>query len=309
VSRTLLALLLMPAFALAAPVPKAGKDESRLYMTIGKKVISIAPDGTDEKTVCDKGEGYDELSPDGKWVVGVRHNPGKDRHSLMLREPGGKSKEVLLVSHQSSVLWAADGKSLYGMDQKLVEGGKGGLVAAGRQCWRYELDSGKQTMLDIPEKYTIRSETPGGKQLLCSQTTGTKRIDEQTLIRKSALVITAADKFEPKVLIADEVDVFPMAMFPDGKRWLVGEVTPYMHDIGVFTLGEKKPVWWGLKAHFAGCAVSPNGKRVAYWLHHDQDEKTAPKREEYELWVADADGKNAIKIYTADKWVNRLHWR
>lgn len=309
-NRSFAVLVLLPTVALSAPVPKEGKDESRLYMTIAKKIISIAPDGTDEKIVCDQGVSeYDQLSPDGKWIVGVKHNPGKDRHSLMLREPGGQSKEVLLVSHQASVLWSADGKSLFGRDQKLVEGGKGGLVEAGRQCWRYELDSGKQTMLDIPEKYTLIGETPGGQDWVCAEKTGTKRIDEQTLIEKSALVVTGAEKFEPKVLIADEVDVFPRRMFPDRKRWLVSEVTPYERDIGVYTLGEKKPLWFGLKAHYAGFAVHPSGKKLAYATAELFPQDGKRRADKIELYVADADGKNAKKIFGSDKDIFHLDWR
>lgn len=309
-NRSLAGLLLLPAVALAAPVPKEGKDESRLYMTIGKKIISIAPDGTDEKIVCDQGvSNDDQLSPDGKWIVGVRHNPGKDRHSLMLREPGGKSKEVLLVSHRASVIWSADSRSLYGTDQMLVENGKGALVEAGRQCWRYELETDKQTMLDIPEKYTFLRETPDGQAWVCAEKTGIKRIDEQTLIEKSAIVVTGAAKFVPKVLIADEVDVFPLTMFPDGKRWLVSEVTPYEHDIGVYTLGEKKPVWFGLKAHYAGLAVHPRGKRVAYATNDLFPEEGKRRPNKIELWVADTDGKNAKKIFGCKEDLYHLVWR
>jgi hypothetical protein len=306
----LLLFLLSPAVALAAPVPKEGKDESKLYLTVGGKIVRINPDGTGKEVVCDKGDGTDDsLSPDGKWIVGVKRDNRTDRHLVMLREPGGKAKEAVQVSRTVSVRWSADGKTLYGTDQHLRPSPKGGTEEAGRRCWRYEIASEKFTEMDIPKEYDLWRETPDGEGLVCTKALGWQEVAPQTQMRKLATAITPLDKFEPKVVIPGEVNVFPLAAYPDGKRWVVTSVSAYKRKIGVYTTGEKKPEWWITEVVLPESAVSPNGKRVGYTTEVVQPEAEVRKPETYELWVADADGKNPMKVCTTDKYVTRIDWR
>jgi dipeptidyl aminopeptidase/acylaminoacyl peptidase len=310
VNRTLVALLLLPAVALAAPVPKEGKDESKLYLTIGGKITRMNPDGTGQGVVCDKGTGHDDsLSPDGKWIVGVKRDNSKDRHFVMLREPGGKPKEAVQVSYTASVRWSADGKSLYGIDQHLRPSPKGGKVEAGRRCWRYVIATEQFTEMDIPKDYDLRRETPDGKGVVYEQTTGKQEVEPNVLMSKLQTVVSPLEKFEPKVVIPEEVNVSPVAAFPDGKRWLVIDITPYKRKVGVYTTGEKKPEWWGVKVGLPAFAVSPDGKRVAYTTRAEQEDSAVRKPDEYQLWVADGDGKNAKKLATFDDYVTHIDWR
>jgi dipeptidyl aminopeptidase/acylaminoacyl peptidase len=227
----------------------------------------------------------------------------------MLREPGGEAKEELRVSRMASVQWSADGKTIYGTDQHIRPAAKGGLIEEGRKWWRYEVATGKVTELDIPEKYSIWQETPDGKGLLCLQTTGEQEVKPRVLIPKVATVVTPTGKFEPKVLIPEEVNVAPMAAFPDGKRWVVISIEFGKRKVGVYTQGDKKPVWWGTEVSLSQFAVSPDGKRVAYSNYVSQRLAGGRETEVYDLCVADADGKNVKKILTTGKYITHIDWR
>jgi hypothetical protein len=285
-------LFLLPAVALAAPVPKAGKGENKVYVTSDRRVVRMNPDGTGlEKLFDDKYAGDDYYaSPDGTRVVS---QDWKDNRAwVSVRESGGEPVRLAKLNRTTNaVYWSADGKTLFAQawDEKWPPAG----------TWWSELidaKTGERTKLDAPGDCVPWGFAPGGDLLFTRQ-------DRRSGRRE--LLTSPAANFDPTVVLPTDLDVEPLAVFPDGKRWLVRRERE--RGIGVFKTGEAEVTYWaGEKWYSDAAAVSPDGTRVAFENWHSIPKE---KRFEHDLWVADADGKNAKKVFTSAKNITRIDWR
>lgn len=299
--RPLMFALLLPAVALAAPVPKAKSAGKLLVSTSDGKVTLMNPDGTEAKVVAEAGEGerlvQAKLSPDGSRVVyAVRPDAKKLQVVLHVREvAGGKAKEMFNLQHLSRVFWSADGKAVFasGLD---IE--KGNLPAANRyECWAsWQIDptTGQPTPLDAKGQYRAWGWAADGTELLCVRTFDMRAVGKGVQAPKVETVRTKADKFAPEVAIPAEVDQVPLAVLPDGKRWVVKTAAD---GLAVFSTADGVKAWADFeKTSVVAVAVSPDGKRVAVG--------TQPK-----LFTADPDGGDRKTVWEPKANIVDIDWR
>ncbi len=297
-NRTLVALLLLSAVALAAPVPKAEKGENKLYVTLDGRIVRMNPDGTgEEKLYDDKHAGHDCCTTaDGKRAVSRDWSDKK--FVVSVREEGGVSMPVAFLNSQNNVVvWSAVEGKLFTTDC---------APSNPKEQWSMLIDTkaGETKKLDAPGQCRPWGFTPKG-DLLYARANGFLRKGQNGGFTRYELVASPAAKFDPTVVIPAEADVTPLAVFPDGKRWLVTRLGG--EGVGVYKTGDSEARFWDVEDRSpAVAAVRPDGKRVAwvYWRRTDDD-----TRHVFDLWTADAEGKNAKKAHTFEKEPTRLDWR
>jgi eukaryotic-like serine/threonine-protein kinase len=192
------------------------------------------------------------LSPDGKWIVCIRHAPGSSR--LMLLPTGPGESRVLKVEgvHFESLAWFPDSKRI------VVTGN-----AAGRpvRAWTYDLDSEKATPLTA-EGTRAGPVSPDGLWFVVA--------DPRRL--SLAPVGTGAPRTITELTNGEAV----MRWSIDGRYLFLQQ--PEGETIKISRLdvatGRKEP-WQTLKvpepgAEFVGAlALSADGKACAFTFQHD----------------------------------------
>lgn len=305
-NRTLVALLLLPIVAYAAPVPKVEKAENKLYVTIDGRIVRMNPDGTGEEKLFDDAHagGDMRVSPDGKSVVYFKYPKPARNCELGVRELGGDPKHLATFERRPDVFWSADSKTLLGyeVDRKTKP------PPPYEECWKnWSLDvaTAKRTDLDVPVQFYIWKLRPDGKDFYFFGTNGKKQTGPGVFHVLTELAVDVS-KGEPKILIPADLGLIPKAAFPDGKRWVVKRT--HKCEWGVYTAGDKDAVLWNVEG---GCwpdavAVSPNGKQVVYAI--DIAGKGDRERQ-VELRTSDPDGKNSVTILKTDKYIKYIEWR
>lgn len=307
-NRSLAALLLLPAVATAAPVPKEVKDETRLLVTAAGTVTLMRAEGTDAKVVL-KGSNDEYaymawLSPDRtRFAYFYKERPDdRDGKTLLgLREIGGTQVWNVSVPCPDGLFWSADGKTLFGTTQK-DKGRQGNDL--GYRSWQIDAATGERTRLELPGDCVLVTALPGSGKVACLRYT---RPDGEKpgigVPMDAELLSTDPDKFDPTTVI-ESAPLTPVAVFPDGKRWLRHR----SGEVAIHTVGETEAKAWKRGPYVSAITLAPHGKRVAYTLF-DWNEKAKTTR--WQVWTADPDGTNATKVLTRDddQRISHIDWR
>ncbi len=299
---------LLPAVAVAAPVPKEAKDASQLLVRTGdRKLHRIAPDGSTAAVVYEWGEKESvhdaQLSPGGTAFAFLRipaGNAGGVR--LLVRTVDGKEeKELAKLSAPRGHFWSADGKSVYAVEEDDEQAdrnprGRGEF----NRSWVIDAASGEKKKLDVGGPYRPAGLIPGTGKIVCVRFIkgdGPGANGRQT---KVETVTTAADKFDPAVVIPEEGGAVPLAAFPDGKRFLArGHATD---EIGIYDTAAKTFTEWKTQKGRTAFALRPDGKRVAFT-------QGVEKGNVWSVFVADPDGTNASVVWKSDSPIYEIDWR
>jgi hypothetical protein len=302
-------LLLLPAVALAAPVPKELKDEARLLVTAAGAVTLMTPDGGNP-TVIHAG-GADEyvyrawLSPDRtRFAYFYKERPDArvGKTLLGLREVGGKQQAwSVSVPCPDGLFWSADGKTLFGTTQK-EKGGQGNVL--GYRSWRIDAANGERTRLELPADCVLVAPLRGSTKVACLRYARPAADKSGAGVPADAeLLATDPDTFAPTTVLG-AARLTPVAVFPDGKRWL----RHASGEVAIHTVGEQEAKAWPREPFVSAVALAPSGKRVAYTTF-DWNEKAKTTR--WQVWTADPDGTNAVKVLARDdeERISHIDWR
>jgi hypothetical protein len=313
VNRSLAALLLLPTIALAAPVPKAKEGVNKLLVaTEDGKLTLLNPDGTDARTVLEAGEKqwvYNaRLSPDGKQVMYCLRPVGDPSDGTpttlhLLDLDTKKSAEVISIPHTPMHLfWAPDGKSVYGNSRDPSANPNPGRPADWSN-WRIDVVTGRKTDLTLPAEYRAWGLGPKDGELIFLRHY-LANVGGGRSVGRVDTVTSTVSEFDPKEVFPGALELYPLATFPDGKRWIV-QWPPT--KIGAFTVGDEKPTRWDKLPKYAGeaFAISPDGKRIAFQVLNRQVGNTDPAT----LWVCDADGTNAKQVWESKARGLAIDWR
>jgi hypothetical protein len=309
VYRSLVAMLLLPAVCLAAPVPKAKSEGKLLVVTQDGKATLMNPDGGEPQVVVEVGKGElvarARLSPDGTRVVyAVRPDAKKLDAVLYVRDlDGGKAKELFKVQHAAHLLWSPDGKAVYvsGLD---VEKGNQPAVKRNESwlSWTVDAATGRPTPLDAKGEYRAWGFTPKGDELLCVRTFDLRPVGKGVQAPKVETVRTKLDAFDPKGVIPAEADLTPLAALPDGERWVV--YTP-KEKVGVYSAKGELTEWPDIPGDSVPhAAVAPDGKRLAFAVHHAA--KPGVRRA---VLVSDANGGDVKTVWEPKVNILDIDWR
>jgi Tol biopolymer transport system component len=317
-------LLLLPAVAVAAPVPKADDAARLLVVTADGKATLRTVDGKEAKVAAEAAPGeellFATLSPDGKRVAYAVKLQGMDgdtairlrviadnKPTELITIPGGGKGLRLPQVSVHSLFWSPDGKAVAGSfrDRFAKQPNSWGRLTN----FRIDTASGERTNLHTVTEYRAIAFTPDGQGLVCTRQFDKPPVNSRQ-VTAFETAVTPTDKMAPTVVLADPLDLHPLAAFPDGKRWAVSKLEDGKEwKLGVYTAGERRPVWWDtvVKDMTIPVAVSPDGKRVVYALNpgwqKDERGKAAV------VWVADADGKNVVKLWESESRVFSIDWR
>jgi hypothetical protein len=301
-------LLLLPAVALSAPVPKVKGEGKLLVSTDDGKVTLMNPDGSDPKVVAEAGEKEQlllaRLSHDGKQVVYAVSTQTKGTPDAVRVKSvaGGESTELCKVKWVGRLFWSKDGKTVYGcgIDEAIQKPG-----VPNYECyvsWRLEAATGKRTELDMTGEYQPFGLTPAGDELLCLRQYGRRQIHPGTSAANIETVKTGPDKFAPEVLIPADVDAGGMAALPDGERWVVhtrdGKLGTYSAKAGVKEW-DAFPAYSTLRV-----TVGPDGKRVAV-MSQDNNAGSKPGK----VVLTGLDGGDLKTVWEPKARIVDLDWR
>ncbi len=323
-NRSLVALLLVSSVALAAPVPKAKDDGKLLVLTGDNKATLHTFDGKDPKVMAEVAPGgslrFATLSPDGKRVAFGVILPGMDgdtairlravaddKPTELVTIPGGGKNQLLPRVSVSSLFWSPDGKTLAGTFHDRFAKQKPPALSGRWTNFSIDAATGERTDLQTNTEYRAVAFTADGKGFVCTRGFEKPSENNKQMIGFETAV-TPTGKVDPQVVIADPLGLQPVATFPDDKRWVVTALEESTWKVGVYTAGEKQPAWWDaeVKDTPIPVAVGPDGRRVVYALNpvwkQVQNDKVV-------LWVADADGKNAAKLWESNARVLSIDWR
>lgn len=318
------------------PAEPATKPVNKLVIWKTGEVVTLDPDGKNEKTLFEREEFEDVtgpvLSPDGKTLAyfSTDKNPRPDARpgsrwmtrGVVLREVGAKEANRLDVTG-AWLAWSPDGKEL--------------LVTTGPQTWSddrqtlvetygpqmpisprsilppptatvIDVRTKKATEVKLPADHYPVGFAPDGKGLLTMRVNARKKRTELTAC------LLSRDGKEETVLTDPDYMAADPKLSPDGKTVLF---------VGTKRPGEKDERWYdgiprlfaqpvgGKVAEVAGVAAkaemlswcwSPDGKKIAYvWREITKDPPPKPgepdEREmESHLVVCDPDGKNAKTV-------------
>ncbi len=331
-NRTFLALLLLPAVALSAPVPKV-KDGTLLVTKWeggSGTVIEFHPDGTQGKVVLDpettKGKYSLTLSPDRKKAAFTTvERKGESLRGWMTDLASGKETELFGVEMWNNIFWAPDGSKVYFIDsnKRLRKKGKPDF----HDDWRWrtaDANTGEVETLQVEAECEPFGFTADGKSFLCHRLGEHIQTAPQHFVIGRELVSTGWKKVDPEVLIPASKRVTFLAAFPDAKRWVVRKTVG--NELGVYTAGDNEPQFWGKDSPAVNeVVVSPDGRQVAYTVGPTEEErlerlkleiqrlKQGVKAEEtpevHTLWVAHADGKNARRVWEPKLPITLHEWR
>lgn len=307
-NRTLAALVLLPAVALAAPVPKAKPEGKLLVSTEDGKVTLMNTDGGEPKVVAEAGARerllLARLSHDGKQVAyAVRtHTKGTPDAVRVRAVAGGEPTELNKVKEVGRLFWSKDGKAVYGCAIDEAAQKPGVPLWESYVCWRLDATTGKKTELEPKGEYQIIGVTPAGDELLCLRQYGRRQINPATSGANIETVKTEADKFAPEVVISADVDVGPIAILPDGERWVV---QTREGKYGVYSAKEGVREWDKLPAYSVlRAVVAPNGMRVALQPHQNRKDSTPAN-----LVTTNLDGEDHKTIWEPKAQIVDLDWR
>jgi hypothetical protein len=328
VPRLALLALVLPAVALAAPVPKEVKDDASklLVTTHGKNdaITLLNPDGSGEERLLvaapRAGLLNARLSPDRTRMAYATTDRLRRAYVVWVRPlTDGVSTDLTPIDGRGHFFWSPDGKRVVCTDEDENARKPGAKFEANWRSWAVDAATGKRAELDVKGEYRPFGFTPAGG-LLCVRTLDPVPVGETTGVTAPAreTVTTGLKEFDPQVVIPGRLNLRPLAAFPDGRRWLVSPIGT--GGLAVYTAGEKQAVAWAEPpTEWDRVAVSPDGKRVAYSVRPDplarQRQVKAwkgpgdPPPEEGELWVADADGTNAKKVWEPHQPIGFIDWR
>lgn len=321
--------LLVPAIALAAPVPKA--KPTKLLITSLGKVIMVNPDGTDEKVVLESAEKLHVtralLTPDQRHIVYSAQPPDrKGERALYVRLiADGTETEVVSGFDLRVSFLSADGKTAYGTDRdpKAKRKPGGGDGDWGRS-WAIDLATGGRTDIDVSGEYLPLCVMSGTGDIAMLRTWGDNLRGPPAAKNWMATVTTDPKKWKPTTVIEEAFRT--ITAFPDGKRWLVRD--PLTNRPAVYTVGEKAPEKWHNDATAYAPNINPDGTRMVY-SNPEPNYNTPSALSTYALagvagafpkvvisspnsfhiYICDLDGKNATEVTRVDKVVYYIDWR
>jgi eukaryotic-like serine/threonine-protein kinase len=192
------------------------------------------------------------LSPDGKWVVCIRRDPGLSRMLLLPTGPG----ELRFLNVESvyfdSLGWFPDSKRI------IFTGNETGHP---RRTWMYDLDSDKATPL-TPEGTRGSLVSPDGRWFL--------------IVAGNHLSLAPVGGGTPRTIAELENDEMPVRWNADGTALFLEQVTGNTIKISRLDLASgKKESWQTVRipepgaAFIGNFALSADGKACAFSFQHD----------------------------------------
>jgi serine/threonine protein kinase/Tol biopolymer transport system component len=192
------------------------------------------------------------LSPDGKWIVCIRHEPGSSRLMLLPTGPGESRFLKIDGVHFESLAWFPDSKRI------VFTGNESGRPV---RTWTYDLDSEKATPLTA-EGTRAGPVSPDGRWFVVADPHRLSLAPVGSGARRTITVLTNGQAV--------------MRWSPDGRYLFLQQPEGETMKISRLDVasGRKEP-WQTLKvpepgAEFIGAlALSADGKACAFTFQHD----------------------------------------
>ena len=273
-------------------------------------------DGSDRRLILEQAASERirtlKLSPDRRCVVyamernveSVRVVSFKEEHLVrVLNLETGKTSDLVAVQGGPDLFWSADGTAVYGSgtdheaEEKNNEKGVWYWLN-----WRVDLDTKTFHRLDTPNEYRAWGVTPTDGKLIYTRHLPPIRRENGVTDWPVETAVSPADVFTPKVVIPATALVEPLAVFPDGRRWMVRIGAG---RFGVYTQGESESKAWDWQVKAVGSAtIAPDGERVivTYAPFVRFDEETG-------LRSYLPDGTGGVQVWDSRAWVSSVDWR
>ncbi len=192
------------------------------------------------------------LSPDGKWVVSIHHQPASSQLLLLPTGPGELRVLDLGDMHYESVEWFPDGKRI------LFTGNQPGRPV---RSWMYELDGGKPVAV-TPEGVRATRVSPDGHSFV--------------VVDPHKLLLGDIGGGEPKAITELQGGESVIRWSGDGRSLFLAQAQGETVKLTrVEVASRKREPWRVLKvpesgAEFVGqVALSADGKAAASTFQHD----------------------------------------
>lgn len=192
------------------------------------------------------------LSPDGKWVVSIHHEPARSQLQLLPTGPGELRALDLADMHYESAEWFPDGRHI------LFTGNQPGHPV---RSWMYDLEAGKAAPI-TPEGVRATRVAPDGQRLI--------------VLDPHKLLLGDIGGGEPRAIAELQEGESVVRWSGDGRYlFLAQEGGETLKLMRLEVASRKREPWRTLKVPESGAeffgpvALSPDGKAVACTFQHD----------------------------------------
>jgi Tol biopolymer transport system component len=322
VYRTLVIIVAASLVHIAAKSDEPEKKipEGRLLVGDETKLLLLTPDGKTLGVISGLPEKCylrdQAISPDGKRVAFIVDEfPPKNRRGeilryILIRDIEGKSNETKLDVKAQNMAWTTDGKLLV----VEIESNKD-LKDRKFITWLVDVATKNKTRLDLPESAQAFALTPDGKTFIASTKGATEKKLHLSLISRDVNKITHLTEID------EESSAFRLPkLSPDGSRILfydddreekleIGKARLYrLFVYNLKTQKRERIEGQPQNGLIQSYAWSPDSKRLVYsWERFELDMslpadgklKLVDKDTEWQVTVADANGKNAKAVLSA----------
>jgi len=310
----LLALItLTQVNVMAVPIPNGPTPSFVVASTTEGDVLKLDPSGKEVGRLAHKDSAITmvRLSPDhSRVLIAARSQPYKITATMFLRE--WKTDDVIELpeaQHLAACFWLPDGKSVAASGLDIALGNQPQLFR--HQCWKswsVESATEKETKIELDGEYRIVGLTPDAKQYIAARTFDPIPVGNGVLSPQIETHLVDCKTLKKTLVLKPELEVAPVAILPDGKKWIVTKVSGADQRRRFGLLNIKDDTFTELPDQitpYDNAVFSPDGKQILVSQRVVSNDGKATGV----LILIDVDGMKARKLYDSSSVITSIDWR
>lgn len=212
-----------------APLPKDKTTEIILVQSNGE-ILRLNAQGRiqSRQKLVDAAPMLAAVSPEGKRVAWAERDDSQAFRVNIFCEDLVTSRRLELppAQHVSALFWGRDGRSLRLSGLDIAEGNKPQNFR--HQCWQswsIDLATAIRMDLELEGEYRILGYVPKQTEYFAARTFNLRPVAVGVLAPQVETHLVDVQTLKTRRVIAPDAEAIPIAMFPDGKRWLIRRMT------------------------------------------------------------------------------------
>ena len=309
----LVLVMLVPLFAMAAPVPKVPVPSFIVVSTSEGDVLKLDAAGKEVSRLIYKDAAikFVRLSPDhSRLLVAARAQRNAITAKLFVHDwKTDKVIECPEAQHLDACFWMPDGKSVAASGLDIALGNQPQMFR--HQCWlswSVELTTKKESKLDIDGEYRIIGLSPDFKQYVAARTFDPIPVGNGVLAPQIETHLVDCKTLKKTLAIKPELDVAPVSLLPDGKNWIVKKISgeDQRFRFGILdTRTDEYTEFPNQTVPYDHVVLSPDGKQILA----SRKAGANVVKPTGQLILIDVDGLKSRKFFESNSMITSIDWR